>query len=285
MSHQKQHHYVPKFYLDRFADTAGHVWAFDKSTDSSFCARPEKLAREGGFYEAPFLQGTGIDPAFLEQDLAGLEAEAARIMSAWIRLIEAGGRNVTISEVDRGTISTYIAVQSLRTAEQRVVLGQLTALRGSMPDLQAYHVGILLEELLVQEVAEAIGECIWTFGRNDTGLPFYTSDHPVVVRVHPKRRCIHPLQLPNEGVEVMLPLSPTLMLYGYERSYFLSAEKFDGHVSPVQFTSVLVKSDNICQVGHSKSFVFCNRNAFEYARAFCAENPTVRNSNRNRFLP
>ncbi len=87
--------------MDRFADPVGHVWAYDKSTDLVFCGRPETLGRESGFYEAPFLQGTAVEPEFLERELARLESEAARITSSWIRLIEAGGRIVTISEIDR----------------------------------------------------------------------------------------------------------------------------------------------------------------------------------------
>ena len=284
MANQKQHHYVPRFYLDRFADPIGHVWAYDKSTDLVFCGRPETLGRERGFYEAPFLQGTAVDPEFLERELARLESEAARITSSWIRLIEPGGRIVTISEIDRRTIATYIAVQALRTSEQRVALGQHTDIRMSKRDLQSFHLGILFEDSVVQKIAGAIGDCIWIFGRNSSSVPFYTSDHPVAARVHPGHRCIHPFQLPTEGAEIMLPLSATLMFYSYERSHFRSLEKFDGHVSPVRFTTELVESDNQCQVGHSRRFVFCERNDFGFARKFCDEHPVVRDPKRRRFV-
>ena len=284
MANQKQHHYVPRFYLARFVDPMGHVWAYDKSTDLVFCGRPEALGREGGFYEAPFLQGTAVDPTFLERELARLESEAARVTSSWIKLIEAGGKIVTISGIDRRMIATYIAVQALRTSEQRVALGQLTDIKMSKRDLQSFHVGMFFEDSVVQEIAGAISDCIWTFGRNDSGVAFYTSDHPVAARVHPGHRCIHPFQLPTEGAEVMLPLSATLMFYGYERSHFRSLEKFDGYVSPVQFTKVLVESDNQCQVGHSRRFVFCARNDFGFARGFCDEHSVVRDPERRRFV-
>ena len=283
MANQKQHHYVPRFYLDRFATPSGRVWAFDKSTSSIFCTRPENLARERGFYAAQILRGVCDNVEFLEQAFAALESDAARITSSWIRPINEGRQKIIISEADRNTIAWYIALQSLRTSEQRVILGQLAQSGLSERDLRALHLSTILEDSVVPEITDTIGECIWTFGLNDSGLPFYTSDHPVVARVHPNRRCIHPLQIPTEGLEVMLPLSPTLMLYVYERSYFRSVERFDGHVSPVQFTTELVASDNVCQVGHSKRFVFCNVNAFELARAFCAEHPEVCNVSRNRF--
>ena len=32
----KQHHFVPRFYLERFTNLDGHVWTFDKVTDKVF---------------------------------------------------------------------------------------------------------------------------------------------------------------------------------------------------------------------------------------------------------
>ena len=169
MASQNQHHYVPRFHLDRFTHPDGHVWAFDKSTDSSFRARPRKLAKEGGFYDAPFLEGTGIDPTLLEQDLAGLESEAAGIMPSWVRQIETGHKAVTISETDRRTIATYIAVQALRTSEQRVALRQTIGARMSERDLQSFHVGMLLADSVVEEIAEAIHDGVWPFWLKRSG--------------------------------------------------------------------------------------------------------------------
>ena len=271
--------------MDRFTDPSGHVWAFDKSTDSSFRARPQKLAKEGGFYNAPFLEGTEIDPTLLEQDLAGLETEAARIISSWVRLIETGHKAITISKTDRQTIATYIAVQALRTSEQRVALGQTIGTRMSERDLQSFHVGMLLADSAVDKLAETIHNGIWLFGCNDTSVPFYTSDHPVAARVHPQRRCIHAFQLRVRGAEVMLPLSAILMFYCYERSYFGHIDRLDGYVSPVRFTAEFVEAENQCQVGHSRRFVFCDSDAFGFARAFCTEHPVVRDPNRSRFVP
>ena len=67
----KQHHFVPRFYLERFTDPKGHVWTFDKSTDKVFATSPSKLARESGFYEAPTL-GNEIDQTVMEDMLSAL---------------------------------------------------------------------------------------------------------------------------------------------------------------------------------------------------------------------
>ena len=52
----KQHHFVPRFYLERFTNLDGRVWTLDKVTDKVFATSPSKLARASGFYEAPAFQ-------------------------------------------------------------------------------------------------------------------------------------------------------------------------------------------------------------------------------------
>ena len=61
----KQHHFIPRFCLERFTNLDGHVWTFDKVTDKVFVTSPSKLARASGFYEAPAL-GTEIDQTAME---------------------------------------------------------------------------------------------------------------------------------------------------------------------------------------------------------------------------
>ena len=45
----KQHHFVPRFYLERFTNVDGYVWTLDKVTDKVFPTSPSKLARASGF--------------------------------------------------------------------------------------------------------------------------------------------------------------------------------------------------------------------------------------------
>lgn len=55
MNAAKLHHYVPRFYLARFADAEGPLWAFDKSTGHTFRTSPRNVAGEGKFYDVPEL--------------------------------------------------------------------------------------------------------------------------------------------------------------------------------------------------------------------------------------
>ncbi len=50
----KQPHYVPRFYLEGFADAEGFVHAFDLEARKAYSAKPDKIATEGGIYDARF---------------------------------------------------------------------------------------------------------------------------------------------------------------------------------------------------------------------------------------
>lgn len=277
----KQHHYVPRFYLERFADPEGHVWTFDKFTDKVFATSPSKLARESGFYQAPAL-GTEIDQTAMEGMLSELEGGVSPIIARWLEALEeCSPGTVVIEEGDRGIMSQYLATQAFRTSEVRVLLKQGLGDKLEAADLQTFHVAMLADEA-INEAAAVVSDFVWILARNESEVPFYTSDHPVVLRTH-DHHCLHFFQFPQPGTEVMLPLSSTVMFYAYERRHWHKLAPFDRQVSPVRFTRELVESDNQAQIGHSRRFVFCDRDEFAFARSFCAAHPEVRDQRRDRF--
>jgi len=105
----KQHHYVPRFYLERFADPEGHVWTFDKFTDKVFATSPSKLAREGGFYHAPAL-GTEIDQTAMEDMLSELEGEVSPIIARWLETLEecSPGTHAKAERAIRTVLADYL---------------------------------------------------------------------------------------------------------------------------------------------------------------------------------
>jgi hypothetical protein len=105
----KQHHYVPRFYLERFVDNEGHVWVFDKVTEKVFATTPSKLARESGFYDAPAL-GTHVDQTAIEHMLAAL----ARIIHEVVDCGASVWSSVSWRHVARGTTPTMTCATSNR---------------------------------------------------------------------------------------------------------------------------------------------------------------------------
>jgi hypothetical protein len=267
--------------LDRFADSSGRVWALDKTTDTVFQTDPSNLAAERNFYDASELAGGETSPRFLEAQFADLEREAARITECWLRQVQ-GRDAVIVRDVNREIMSLFIATQLLRTVEFRKVLSEAVG-----PCIQAelanLHARLLCDDLTL-EAAAWLATFIWIFGVNDSGAPFYTSDHPVALRSHSTHRCLHLGQFPQPDAEFSFPLSPTVILYGYEPTAFAKLKQFRDRVSPVLFTPSLVESDNIPQVGHASRFVFCNANSFDSARAICRRRPIIADPNRPRLV-
>src|SRR4030067_3297509 len=79
MNVPKLHHYVPRFYLNRFTDQNERFWVWDKSTEKSFQTNPYGVAAQNHFYRIPEFIGTELDPLFLERNLAEVEGKAAQI--------------------------------------------------------------------------------------------------------------------------------------------------------------------------------------------------------------
>ena len=238
-------------------------------------------ARASGFYETPAL-GTEIDQTAMEDMLSALESDASAIIARWVELAgHVAPATAVIERADRDIIALYLATQAFRTAEVRVLLKQGLGDKLHATDLQTFHVAMLADDV-IREAAAAVSDFVWILARNESGMAFCTSDHPVVLRTH-DHHCLHFFQFPRPGTEVILPLSSTVMFYAYERTHWHKLASFDGQLSPVHFTRELVESDNQAQVGHSRRFVFCERDDFDFARSFCAAHPGLRDEERDRL--
>ena len=65
MTAPKLHHYVPQFYLRRFADTSGQLWLWDRHRDRVFHTSPNSIAAENNFYWHEELATLGHDPLIM----------------------------------------------------------------------------------------------------------------------------------------------------------------------------------------------------------------------------
>src|SRR5262249_39498542 len=128
MNVPKLHHYVPQFYLDRFVDENGTLWAWDKTRDESFPTKSRQVAAETHFYRMKELEEAGQDPQVIERQLSELETHISLITDqwlAWLRDMEPGEK-VTIPDINRSVVSLFIALQFLRTADVRDTLSRLS---------------------------------------------------------------------------------------------------------------------------------------------------------------
>jgi hypothetical protein len=289
MSEPKFHHYVPRFYLARFVDTTGFLWVFDKMSGRVFQTSPNKIAGQNKFYNLSELQRSDVDPLILEKQFAEIESEVSMITDCWLRQVNES-KVVDIPPVNREIISLFLVLQMLRTLEARTQLVQFIKATQREPqaydpvkDAQNLHIEQIWNEQLVNQMAKRVGECIWIFAKNDTQNPFCTSDHPVLIKSGDSKQWILGPRVFDQGMYIVFPLSPKLILYCMDLSLSKNLSKYDCSLSPVTFTSDMVDHENSGQIGMSYRFVFANMPAFEFAKMFCDLHPDIKNPERERY--
>lgn len=278
MNVPKRHHYVPQFHLRRFVGADGKLWIWDKQDDRIFQAGPTGIAAETQFYRLTQYEADGHDPMTMERQLSELEAEVAAITDQWLAWIPdmAPLDVVPIPRVNRRIVALFLATQLLRTRDTREILSALVALdSGAIPtpqEARELHTELMWDEGQLELLARRFRRSIWIFARNDTQLPFVTSDNPMAFRTGDNRRWLRAGIL-SRGTYLVFPLSPTVMLYCHPRhGVFRALGQFADALSPVRLDEEMVASDNSGQVFMASRFLISNQPRFDAERAFL---PTI----------
>jgi hypothetical protein len=301
----KLHHYVPRFHLARFTNERGQVCTFDKVAGKVFAAGPMALAAERQFYTLPEFTGTDVDPLFLEKQFAQLEGEACNITRCWLRQLDrlpvaegssekeqvdspAGLKSalqaapkIEIPDVNRQIMSDFIALQFFRTADARELLKLVAEVSGiykegvSDYEARSLHAMTLCKladgDGIVSEFAQRVRQSIWMLARNSSQVPFHTSDTPVLLKTRDNRKWLKGPGIFQEETYVVYAITPALVLYCKERSYWKALEPFDCCISPVKISGDMAKHENSGHAGLSARFVFSSRDDFDDAKAFIAD--------------
>lgn len=276
MSDPKLHHYVPQFYLRHFCDDSDRLWIWDKVSRKIYPSSPKNVASGTNFYRVPEFIGTETDPLFLEKDLSALETDAAGIFKEALPLLKAMEpmQFLEFGDEERWTISSFMAVQFLRTAEQRDILELFALENGSYKD------GITAEEKvnlhaymmcagdLVEDLTKWIFQSIWVYARNKTATPFWTSDNPVAFKTSDNRMWLKASGAMSPGNYVVFPLTPEYVLCCYERQHWSSIEKLDSALSPVELTDEMVQHENSGQVFMATRHLISRTSQFSWADEF-----------------
>lgn len=271
MTEPKLHHYVPQFYLKRFAAASGRVWVWDKLKDAIFQTNPKNIAAENNFYWMQELADAGLDPNTMEKQLSGLEANVSLITDQWLYWFSdlELGRPVDIPEINREEVALFVAVQWLRTLDQREIIAALGNIDPTDAKEQArQHTNLVWDLRIVNAVRDRIKKSVWIFGRNETEMPFITSDNPIAFKTPDNRQWTRGGIL-APGVYAVYPLSPGIVMYCHDPvGRWEVISKFANCLSPVRFTEELVESDNCGQVFMARRFVISSVNKFDSAKDF-----------------
>lgn len=272
----KLHHYVPQFYLRRFADAAGRLWVWDRDRDRQFSTKPGSVAAGTNFYYISDFVEQDHDPLTMERQFSDIEGEVSAITGQWIEWIRQGepGEAIEVPEVNREIVSLFLALQFFRTADARSALAAFAVESGypveSEDEERALHVELLWESGLVQSLADRLKGCSWVFGRNETEMPFVTSDNPIAFRLQDNSMWVK-AGIFVEGAYATYPLSPDIIMYCYPNEGLWKEAKieiFDCRISPVKFHAAMIQGDNSGQVFMASRFVMSNKATFDTEREF-----------------
>jgi Protein of unknown function (DUF4238) len=204
MAANKKQHYVPKFYLSNFAADP------DGKTICVFNLNAEKFIPSAGITGQcyrPYFYGKDTPT---EKSLGQIEGDAG---SAIARMIETSSMKECPNAV-----RLHIAIQLSRTAgalaEMREMLGHFEKhappdMKKPLGDVDAINMSVQVS-IMASPVIDDLSSCLIV---NESGVNFFTSDHPVarVNRFHTEAKFPGAgggTGLSQAGLEILLPISP-----------------------------------------------------------------------------
>lgn len=294
----KKQHYVPQFLLRHFGTGTRknpRIWVLDKSNKETRNASIRDVAHENAFYEYHEANGTHIE---LENLMQQMDSIGARIINEIVRR----GILAPTAE-DRVWLSYFIACQMVRTPQIRKDMDNVrqmiinkwgpnvTAEGDSRPISELGHDDTKLSSLLlimedVPEYAKLLQKLVWFLAEAPATYPFVISDHPVTRHNMIDRPGRGNLGLKNKGIEIYMPISPTLSLHlvcpilaqvacenGSPSNQYLNSIKTG---SPVFLNSDNVDFSNSQQVIWSERWVFGrNREVLDLPLDMLRTNPEL----------
>lgn len=286
-------HYVPRSYLRNFAidkDTSSpQVYCYSKIDRNVFQTSLSNIAGEGGFYDIP----EDPDQRF-ESWLSNIEG---RFSSALRKLVDDETLDV-LDDEDRSSIALTVEIQELRTRERREFHREMFAnlhdrLQGESLGPKAEKQFEELKELettdgltrfqreVVVENAPGLAAILlklkWILFKNVSDSPFWTSDHPIVRCNNVDHSPYGGLGIAKRGIEVYLPLSPTLVLS------FADPEIYGNLPSKSRSPPENVTFLNQLQLWYSTRHVISDSENFDMAEDFLDEHPEAAEIDRQRI--
>lgn len=296
---KKRHHFVPKGYLQHFVDAGGFVHVIRKDRPGkAFLQKPDSFAFHKYYYAQPLPDG-GRDTDALENLFSTLEAK-------WPPIIERLSRKENVND-ELEAIFQFVALQRARVPAMRDAIelveaarvkskmklmaaaGQLPPPPPGFPNLLEQvvvsidpHRSILAMPILMNAIGLVFDRIGIGVLHNTTDIPFVTSDNPVVFfdpSVASDTMKPYTLDRGEGPVVLLMPLSPTMMLYGHSIDKGRFARFGLGHGELSDEARVLIMNEQICRFAYEA--VFASQPGFEpLVQPFASESPIVRVSSK-----
>jgi hypothetical protein len=290
LSNTKRQHFVPRFYLKKFADPTSSLFCYDKSNDTVFKTSIDNAGFGKNFYEVGGLE-SGLIECFLSRN-------ESKFRNAFQELITE--ENISnLSPEGKLYFFLFLALQGIRTLDYRLELQNVLdnvydevlsefannylKKKGSR---LAGHVRIHADpeeskimqlEMIIKAVptfAHILASRTWYISENFNDVPLWTSDNPVVLHNEANRgRYGGNLGIESPGLEVHFPLTKDLHLLSFD----IGTTQFKRSTMGM-FTRMNVIFENELQLENCSRFVYAPYdNDFDIAKRFLSTNPHCRN--------
>jgi hypothetical protein len=274
-------HYVPRLHLCRFSTKpdGDSVYCFDKQNNRSFETSVRNTATENFFYDPK----TELEPE-MEEFLENLEG---RVTDPYDKIVENESLSV-LSGDEKEAVAEFLGVQMIRTrGERSSIQGMIEGIEEQVgrenmaeelkEEIDETKKEDTLREMqndLIKEAGGQFGDMLmeldWHLFLNDSDLPYYTSDFPVVRHNELDFGPYGELGLMNRGVQVYFPLTPWVMLAIIETSAYPDMPEV---WEKDNRENVVFQRD--LQVTRSNRFVYSCKDDFDQAEERIEDSPIV----------
>lgn len=282
MSSEAQH-YIPRFYLKHFSKKirkAYRIACLDKLSRRQFTTNIINVAQETDFYEASTLENSGHVSA--ESYFAERESPWSAALSEVIE-----DPNSIESDDTRSTLLEFVASFMARTPDFRKTIQSIEASTQAklpdvyIPEMSEAEIRDMQSESIPTKIPQYLSileEMDFYLFKNSTGHSFWTSDHPLIKHNEVKDPYRGNLGLLSKGIQLYLPLCPTLVLGITDPSLIdTSTTLFEVDLPHIQFC-------NGGQVWFSVRYIYSRTQNFDLALTMLQENPQLGDPDRPRVV-
>lgn len=171
----------------------------------------------------------------------------------------------------------FVMKKMAKTKEEKNVIDSIKLKIKSENYRKLLHAQFLMDSDFMADFAKAFREKIWIIGYNQTDIPFFTSDNPVIKFGHQGMQGFN-----SKGIEIFFPLSTTLILILKDIEMFWFQN--DSHNHFVKVIADEVEFYNSLQVQQSYRYIFDKVGDFSIVNDMLKRNPALSNINQKRFL-
>lgn len=279
MVRSKKQHFVPKFYLRNFSRDKHTLFCFDKMKFKSFRVNIADIAHENLFYDV-----NEIPDGVIERNLSYKEALFKLGYSQLVlckdieRLDEASRKALFLFITTQFFRTSFIRKDIKQTSDQFInILAKKSGVK--IPDgfriytdpesVKRIHLLMILDSDMIFQTADILANSEWLVLSNDTGLPLWTSDNPVVIDNNTPDR---ELGLASKGREIHFVLNPQLCLTSFDPLTHRRPT-----INNLEYMNVLYH--NCLQIRRSMRFIYSSDDDFSLAQKFLIDYPQYKNPN------